>query len=322
MQKKEKLVDDMISSCLQYDINTVRRLFRSSNNDLGTAMTKAQVIDGKALAENLLKELAGDIANLPTKRAPGLATILVGDNPASSIYVANKRRQAQKIGIKSFHHELKSNIEEKELIDLIHKLNHDPIIDAILIQLPLPKEFDENRVIEEVDPRKDVDGLHPLNLGYLLRGEPQVIACTPLGVMHLIKSVNFDLQGKHAVVIGRSNIVGKPMAHLLLQGNATVTICHSHTKDLVEISQQADLVVAAIGKTKIINHRHIKKGAFVIDVGINRDENHRLCGDVDFFDLLEIASYITPVPGGVGPLTIAMLLKNTFNNFLRNLSFV
>lgn len=280
-------------------------------------MTKAHVIDGKALAKYLTDQLKRSIANLSMTSAPGLATVLVGNDQASAVYVASKRRSAQKVGIKSIHHELKESTTEEELLELITILNEDASIHAILIQLPLPRHINENRIIEAIDARKDVDGFHPLNLGYLMRGDPRVVACTPLGIMHLIHSVGYSLKGKQAVVIGRSNIVGKPVALLLLQEDATVTICHSKTTDLAEITRQADVVVAAVGKAKIINRSHIKPGAFVVDVGMNRDENNELCGDVDFLDVLDVASYITPVPGGVGPLTIAMLLKNTFNNFLR-----
>jgi methylenetetrahydrofolate dehydrogenase (NADP+)/methenyltetrahydrofolate cyclohydrolase len=280
-------------------------------------MTTAHIIDGRALANNEIDDLSQSIARTSSQSQPGLATILVGHDPASAIYVANKRRSAQKIGIRSFHHHLEHDAKEDDVITLICQLNENHAIHAILVQLPLPRHINENRIIDSIDPQKDVDGIHPLNLGYLLRGEPRIVACTPLGIIQIIRSVNFSMAGKHAVIIGRSNIVGKPMAHLLLQEDATVTICHKETKNLAEISRQADVVVVAVGKEKLINRSHIKEGAFVIDVGINRDDINRLCGDVDFLDVLKVASYITPVPGGVGPMTIAMLLKNTFTNFLR-----
>jgi methylenetetrahydrofolate dehydrogenase (NADP+)/methenyltetrahydrofolate cyclohydrolase len=277
----------------------------------------AHIINGKLLAEKFLHELSLEVkAFLP--KAPTLATILVGDNMASGVYVANKRKKALEVGIKSIHYELEANISEEELLKLIYKLNQEPI-DGILVQLPLPRHINENTIIDAIDPRKDVDGFHPLNLGYLFRGTPKVVACTPLGILEIIKSVNYDLSGQHAVVIGRSNIVGKPAAALLLANDATVSICHALTKNLSQITKEADLIVAAIGQPKFIDRSYIKKGAFVIDVGINRDHNNKICGDVDFLDVLDIAGYITPVPGGVGPLTIAMLLKNTFSNFLRGL---
>lgn len=281
-------------------------------------MQNAHVIDGKALATSILNELKQKISSIAITRKPGLATILVGNDAASAIYVANKRRAAEEIGVKSIHYELPEHTSEGELHTLIEKLNADSEVDGILVQLPLPKHINEHRTIDTLDPKKDVDGFHPYNLGELLRGTPKTVACTPLGIMHIIKSVNYDLSGKHAVVIGRSTIVGKPIAHLLLQQNATVTICHSHTRHLAEITQQADVVVAAVGKAKFINRQHIAPGAFVIDVGINRDHHNRLCGDVDFDEVKGVASYITPVPRGVGPLTIAMLLTNTIGNFERH----
>jgi methylenetetrahydrofolate dehydrogenase (NADP+) / methenyltetrahydrofolate cyclohydrolase len=277
----------------------------------------ARIIDGKSLAKNLTDEIKKNINNTKLKRQPGLATVLVGNNYASHVYVTNKRRKAEEVGIKSFHFALDETVTQIEIVSLITELNHDNAIDGILVQLPLPKHIDEKKIIETIDAHKDVDGFHPLNLGYLLRGDPKTVACTPLGIMYVIESVKYELTGKHAVVIGRSNIVGKPLLHLLLQKNATVTICHSQTKNLAGITSQADLVVAAVGKAHMINKSHIKEGAFVIDVGINRDKNGLLCGDVNFFDVLDMASFITPVPKGIGPLTIAMLLKNTLANFER-----
>lgn len=275
----------------------------------------AQIIDGTGLAKKLLDELALSIDAYKAK--PTLATVLVGDDMASSVYVANKRKKAVLTGIKSLHYQLPESTTQKELLELLDELNHGPV-DGILVQLPLPKHIDESTIIEAIDPKKDVDGFHPLNMGYLFRGTPKTVACTPLGVMEIFSSVGFLLSGKNAVVIGRSNIVGKPMAHLMLDQGATVTICHSKTKNLAEITKEADVIVAAVGKPKLINKSHVKKGAFVVDVGINRDINNRLCGDVDFADIIDTAGFVTPVPGGVGPLTIAMLLKNTFKNFVRN----
>lgn len=273
----------------------------------------AHIIDGKAIAKKLLQELA--LAIKSSGQTPVIATVLVGEDPASSIYVANKRKRALEVGIKSIHHHLEANTREKDLLKLINDLNNDEI-DGILVQLPLPKHIDENKIIDAIDPKKDVDGFHPMNLGYLMRGDAKTVACTPQGIMEIFRQENYSLLGKHAVVIGRSNIVGKPVAALLLAESATVTICHSKTSNLSAITKEADVVIAAIGKAKFINKSHIKEGAFVVDVGINR-ENNQVCGDVDFEDVLETAGFLTPVPGGVGPLTIAMLLKNTFTNFLR-----
>lgn len=281
-------------------------------------MEKAQIINGKLLAEQILSQIKSHIDEQNTKRAPGLATVLVGEDKASKLYVTNKRKAAARVGITSFHHELSKSTSERELLDLIGQLNSNEGIDAILVQLPLPPRLKEKVIIDAIDPNKDADGIHPLNLGLLLRGDPKVLPCTPQGIIHLIRSVGYPLVGKRAVVLGRSNIVGKPMAHLLLQENATVTVCHSHTKDLADITKQADVLIAAMGKPNFINRSHIKPGAFIVDVGINRDDSNKLCGDVNLEDVSHVASYITPVPGGVGPLTIAMLLNNTLANFLRN----
>lgn len=275
----------------------------------------AHIIDGKILAQKILDELQKTIKI--SKKTPILATILVGNDMASGIYIANKRKKAAEVGITSQHYQLAESTSEDELLKLIQKLNKEAI-HGILVQLPLPKHIDENKIIEAIDPKKDVDGIHPLNLGMLLRSTPKTVACTPLGVMEMIRSVNYDLSGKNAVVVGRSNIVGKPMALLLLAENATVSICHALTTDLASFTKNADVLVVAVGKAKLIKKEHIKPGAMVIDVGINRDSNNQLCGDVDFLDVLDKAGYISPVPKGVGPMTIAMLLKNTWNNFLRN----
>jgi methylenetetrahydrofolate dehydrogenase (NADP+)/methenyltetrahydrofolate cyclohydrolase len=278
----------------------------------------AHIIDGKKLSQKILDEIRESIVTRHRQRPPGLATILVGENPASALYVANKRKAAVTCGMKSFHHELPKTIAEVELIDIIQKLNSDENIDGVLVQLPLPPHIRESKIIEAVDPKKDVDGFHPLNLGYLLCGDPHLVACTPLGIMYLIESVGYKVFGKHAVVVGKSTIVGKPMAQLLLNNEATVTVCHKNTQDLKAITRQADLLVVAAGSKNLIGRDDVKEGAFVVDVGINRDENNGICGDVNFAAVKDVASYITPVPGGVGPMTIAMLLKNTFENFLRN----
>lgn len=277
----------------------------------------AHLIYGKPLADRVLNDLKSQIHRM-AKSPPGLATILVGHDPASAIYVANKRKRAMDVGIASFHYDLETTVDEASLIKLISDLNKNDAVDGILVQLPLPKSIREARILEAVSPTKDVDGFHPLNMGHLMRGEPSIVACTPLGIMEIIKSVNYELKGRHAVVVGKSNIVGKPSAQLLLNHEATVTVCHSNTKDLASITRQADILVVAAGKPKLITDSHVKAGVFVIDVGINRDEHNRICGDVDFDAVVDKASYITPVPGGVGPLTIAMLLKNTVDNYMRS----
>jgi methylenetetrahydrofolate dehydrogenase (NADP+)/methenyltetrahydrofolate cyclohydrolase len=278
----------------------------------------AHVIQGQKLAEAILDELKLKIEEKNLDQQIGLATILVGFDPASQVYVANKRKAARRVGIRSVHYDLPEHTTQEELLRLISILNTDPTIHGILVQLPLAQHIQTDKIIESLEPSKDVDGFHPLNLGYLLVGRPRVIACTPLGVMHLIRSTGYNLFGKHAVVVGRSTIVGKPLAHLLLQANATVTICHRFTTNLAEITKTADVLVVAVGKAKLITKDYIKPGAFVVDVGINKDEHNRLCGDVDFDDVSQVASYITPVPRGVGPLTIAMLLRNTWDNYLRS----
>ncbi len=283
-------------------------------------MPHAHVIDGKARALDLTNELKVRIAGGHFKRPPGLATVLVGDDKASAIYVQNKRKKAEEVGIRSFHYYLNENSPKDDVLRLIESLNDNDAIDAILVQLPLPKHLREHEIIDAIAPHKDADGIHPVNLGYLFRGDARVLPCTPNGVMHLIRSVNFDLVGKNAVILGRSNIVGKPMAQLMLQADATVTICHRNTPDFSIFTRQADIVVAAVGKANLVNRSHLKPGAFVVDVGINRDDNNKICGDVDFADVVDHVSYITPVPFGVGPLTIAMLLQNTFTNFTRGLS--
>jgi methylenetetrahydrofolate dehydrogenase (NADP+)/methenyltetrahydrofolate cyclohydrolase len=279
----------------------------------------AHVIFGDILAKNIFNTLSADISSRHLQNTIGLATILVGNDEASKIYVAHKRKAAALVGIRSVHYDLAENTSEAELLTLITMLNNNNSIYGILVQLPLPPNICKYTIIEAIDPHKDVDGFHPLNLGYLMSGSPRTIACTPLGILYLINSINYIIKGKHAVVVGRSAIVGRPLAQLLLKADATVTVCHRHTKNLAEITKSADLLVVAVGKAKIITKDHVKPGAFVIDVGINKDEHNRLCGDVDFAEVSSIASYITPVPKGVGPLTIAMLLKNTWDNYVRSL---
>ena len=272
----------------------------------------AQIIDGKRIAEELKEEIAREAAELRRRGiSPGLAVVLVGSDPASQVYVKNKRLACAKTGIESFSYDLPETTSEDELMALVAKLNSDPRVHGILVQLPLPKQLNERRVLESIVPEKDVDGFHPMNVGRLMTGEPCLVACTPAGCMRLIDSTGIELKGKHAVVVGRSNIVGKPAAILLLERHATVTICHSRTADLAAEVGRADVLVAAVGRARMIPGAWIKPGSVVIDVGINRTSEGKLCGDVDFESARERAGFITPVPGGVGPMTIAMLLKNT-----------
>jgi len=272
----------------------------------------ATLLDGKALAARLRTELTGEAARLAeTGVRPGLAVVLVGDDPASQIYVRNKTAACAQVGIKTFDHRLPATTTVDELLALVATLNADPAVDGILIQLPLPAGLDARRVLFAVDPRKDVDGIHPENVGRLLLGQPRFVACTPFGVMKLIAEAGLPLAGANAVVVGRSNMVGKPMAALLLGADATVTVCHSRTRDLAAVVARADLVVAAVGRAEMIRGDWIKPGAVVIDVGINRTAEGKLLGDVEFAAAAARASAITPVPGGVGPMTIAMLLANT-----------
>lgn len=272
----------------------------------------AKIIDGKKISEALRGETAQKIKNRePVLRAPGLAVIIVGDNPASRIYVNNKKKACENCGITSYEYALRETAPENELLELIEKLNNDPDIDGILCQLPLPKHIDENKVIDAIAPEKDVDGFSPVNTGNLLAGKPCFAPCTPAGVVEMLKYEGIEISGKHCVIVGRSNIVGKPAALLMLQENATVTVCHSRTKNLKEEVKRADIVIAAIGKANFITADMIKEGAVVIDVGINRLPSGKVTGDVDFDNVKETASAITPVPGGVGPMTITMLMKNT-----------
>ena len=272
----------------------------------------ATLLDGKALAARVRTELTGEAARLAEAGVrPGLAVVLVGDDPASQIYVRSKTAACAQVGIKTFDHRLPATTTDAELLSLVATLNADPAVDGILIQLPLPAGLDARRVLFAVDPRKDVDGIHPENVGRLLLGQPRFVACTPFGVMKLIAEAGLPLAGANAVVVGRSNMVGKPMAALLLGADATVTVCHSRTRDLAAVVGRADLVVAAVGRAEMIRGDWIKPGAVVIDVGINRTPEGKLLGDVEFAGAAARASAITPVPGGVGPMTIAMLLANT-----------
>ena len=244
-------------------------------------------------------------------RAPGLAVIIVGDDPASAVYVRNKKKGCEEVGFNSWVYEMSAETTQEQLDDLVVKLNNDQSVDGILVQLPLPKHLDEKHVIELIDKNKDVDAFHPYNVGKITEGDYRFLPCTPAGVMEILRYYNVDPSGKNCVVVGRSNIVGKPMALLLLHANGTVKICHSRTPDLKGACREADILVCAIGKAKFFDGEYVKEGAVVIDVGINRDENGKLCGDVDFASVEGKASYITPVPGGVGPMTITMLLENT-----------
>ncbi|MBA4330274.1 MAG: bifunctional methylenetetrahydrofolate dehydrogenase/methenyltetrahydrofolate cyclohydrolase FolD [Polaromonas sp.] len=272
----------------------------------------AQLIDGNALSQQLRGDVARRAAALRTRGiVPGLAVVLVGENPASQVYVRNKVKACQDSGLHSVLEQYPATLSEADLLARVDALNHDPAIHGILVQLPLPAHIDAQKVIEAISPDKDVDGFHVASAGALMVGQPGFWPCTPYGCMKMLESIGYDLQGKHAVVIGRSNIVGKPMALMLLQKNATVTICHSGTKDLKALTLQADVVVAAVGKRNVLTADMVKPGAVVIDVGMNRNDEGKLCGDVDFAGVKEVAGWITPVPGGVGPMTITMLLVNT-----------
>ena len=283
----------------------------------------AKIIDGTAIAEQIRSEVAREVAAMVAagKPAPGLATVLVGENPASQVYVRSKQKACQEVGIQSFGHNLPANIPQTELEDIIKKLNDDPRVNGILVQLPLPSGLNEERVLNTISLEKDVDGFHPVNIGRLAQKgrEPLFVPCTPSGVMYLLGTVMDSLEGVRAVVLGRSNIVGMPVALLLVRANATMTICHSRSKNLSEIVREADVLVAAVGKPAMVRGSWVKPGAVVIDVGINRVEDatrprgYRLVGDVCFDEVKEVAGAITPVPGGVGPMTIAMLLKNTLH---------
>lgn len=274
-------------------------------------------IDGKVISQKRKDELKKkiDIIKEAGKRLPKLVVVLVGDNQASQTYVRNKERACEYVGMLSEVMRLESTICEEELIKVIQELNLDEDVDGILVQLPLPSHIHEDKILDLIDPSKDVDGFHPSNVAKLLLGQDGLVPCTPKGMMVLLDEIGCDLRGKEVVVVGRSNIVGKPVALLCLRKNATVTIAHSQTTDLKAVCQRADVLIAAIGKAKFFNRDYVKEGAIILDVGINRNENNKLCGDVDYDDVKDIVSYITPVPGGVGPMTIAMLLENTLQAY-------
>lgn len=265
-------------------------------------------IDGKVISTQVKDECKQRI--LTEKLDITLAVIQVGNDPASTVYVGNKKKACDYVGIHSLSYELPEMTTEKELLELIEKLNADEAVNGILVQLPLPSHINEDKVIQTISPKKDVDGFHPQSVGALSIGQPGFVSCTPAGIIQLLKRSGIEIDGKECVIVGRSNIVGKPMALLMLRENATVTVCHSHTKDLKEITKRADILIVAIGKPRFITREYVKEGAVVIDVGIHRGEDNKLCGDVDFADVEPIVSAITPVPGGVGPMTIAMLMNN------------
>lgn len=273
----------------------------------------ANIIDGKAVSAAVKEEVAAEAARLKDEHGlkVGLAVVIVGNDSASRVYVNNKKKACEAVGFQSYEYALDENTTQEQLLDLVNVLNRDDRVNGILVQLPLPKHIDEKAVINAISTDKDVDAFHPVNVGKIMIGEYSFLPCTPAGVMRLIESTGVDITGKQCVVIGRSNIVGKPQAMLLLQKNGTVTICHSKTKNLKEICLGADILVVAIGRAKFVTGDMIKEGAVVIDVGMDRDENGKLCGDVDFESAEKKAGWITPVPGGVGPMTIAMLMKNT-----------
>lgn len=275
----------------------------------------AITIDGKAVSQKIKEQVEERVKSLKEQGvAPGLAVVLVGENSASLTYVKNKKRTCEALGMRSDLHQYPEDLSEEELLAKIEELNNDPEIHGILVQLPLPEHIDEFKVILAIDPSKDVDGFHPISVGNMVIGKEAFLPCTPHGIMKLLEHYGIDPAGKHAVVVGRSNIVGKPVGQLLLQKDATVTFCHSKTQDLASYTRQADILIAAIGRAKFIGADHVKQGAAVIDVGMNRDENGKLCGDVDFAAVQETAGYLTPVPGGVGPMTIAMLMGNTLHS--------
>lgn len=268
-------------------------------------------IDGKEISGQIKEELKGKVAAYKKQGVEiTLAVIQVGNDPASTVYVGNKKKACEYIGIRSLSYELPENISQEELLAKIAELNDRKDVNGILVQLPLPKHIDEDAVIRSIDPKKDVDGFHPQSVGALSIGEAGFVSCTPAGIIQLLKRSNIEIAGKECVVVGRSNIVGKPISMLLLRENGTVTVCHSKTKDLKEVTKRADILVVAIGKPKFITKEYVKEGAVIIDVGIHRNENNKLCGDVDYEDVEPVASAITPVPGGVGPMTIAMLMNN------------
>lgn len=273
----------------------------------------ANIINGKEISDKLREKLKKEVAKLKNEQNlhPSLAVIIVGDDPASKIYVRNKKRACEEIGIKSYEFALPANTSENELLNLIDALNKRCDVNGILVQMPLPAHINEKTVIEQINPMKDVDAFHEANIGKIMTGNFKFLPCTPAGIIYLLDETGIEISGKHCVIIGRSNIVGKPLAMLMLHRDATVTICHSKTQNLTEICKNADILIAAVGKANFVTRNMVKPGAVVIDVGINRCENGKLCGDVDFENVKNVASYITPVPGGVGPMTISMLMKNT-----------
>ena len=272
----------------------------------------ANLIDGKAVSAKVKAAVKAETEELKAKGiSVGLAVVIVGDNPASRVYVNNKKKACAEVGFESFEYALPEETSQAELLALVEKLNNDDRVNGILVQLPLPKQINENAIINAIRPEKDVDAFHPENVGHIMIGDHTFLPCTPAGIMEMLKYYNIDVCGKECVVVGRSNIVGKPMAMLLLQQNGTVTICHSKTKNLKEVTRRADILVAAVGKPYFVTADMVKDGAVVIDVGMDRNSEGKLCGDVDFAEVSKKASYITPVPGGVGPMTIATLLKNT-----------
>lgn len=294
-----KDLNDMLSQdyhCMDY------------SNEGITNINEATILNGKIVAKNILKEIKETVELLD--KPPCLAVILVGNNPASEIYVRNKQKDCMECGIQSETYHLSEYVAETRLLELINMLNNDPIVSGILVQLPLPKHINTTKVINSIDPIKDVDCFHPQNVGKLITGDPLFAPCTPSGVMELIRTYNIETAGKHAVVLGRSNIVGKPMSTMLLHANCTVTTCHSWSTDIDKITREADILVSAVGIKKYVTADMVKDGAVVIDVAMNRDENNKLCGDVDFETVKKKSSYITPVPGGVGPMTRAMLMQN------------
>ncbi|NIQ00833.1 MAG: bifunctional methylenetetrahydrofolate dehydrogenase/methenyltetrahydrofolate cyclohydrolase FolD [Nitrospinaceae bacterium] len=274
------------------------------------------LIDGKKVSAEIKEQVAAEVETLKqqTGQVPGLAVVLVGEDPASAVYVRNKNKTCGKMGFHSFSHTLSADTQEGELLKLIAELNANPEVNGILVQLPLPKQINEQKVLEAIDPAKDVDGFHPVNVGYLTSGADSLAPCTPAGIIEMLDHYKIEIEGRNAVILGRSNIVGKPMASLLLKRHATVTICHSRTQDLAGVARSADILVAAIGKPRFVTADMVKEGAVVIDVGINRVDG-KLVGDVDFDAAAEKAAFMTPVPGGVGPMTIAMLMKNTLKAF-------
>ena len=275
----------------------------------------AKIIDGKAISANVKAQVKAEADKLKEQGIEiGLAVVIVGNNPASRVYVNNKKKACAEVGFNSYEYALPEETTQEELLDLVKKLNEDDKVNGILVQLPLPEHIDENAVINTIRPEKDVDAFHPENVGHIMIGDFNFLPCTPAGVMEMLAQSGIETEGKDCVFIGRSNIVGKPMAMLLLHKNATVTICHSRTKNLAEICRRADILVAAVGRAKFVTADMIKDGAVVIDVGMNRLESGKLCGDVDYDGCFEKAGYITPVPGGVGPMTIAMLMKNTLTS--------